>query len=268
MGKAGPGFTIKNYGTAGAANWRTISLGRAAVSVNLGSLRQFVRSTLHFFSYYFLFSRRRIRTARAAGFQLTVRPTVFHPKYFLTSEKFANFISKLDLAGKHVADIGTGSGILALAAARSGAATVVALDVNPNAALSASENARQNGFGDRVFAVCCNLMAAIAPKRQFDVLFSNPPYFAGEPCDLTDRAWHAGPNYRDIRPLFSQAHERLKPDGSLYVMMSSASDLAYLSELVSRAHMRWWPVEEFSIMIEKLVIYEARISDDGGAQTT
>jgi release factor glutamine methyltransferase len=52
--------------------------------------------------------------ARVAG--LTVRPTVFHPRYFLTSEFFANFVSDIDLTGKRVADVGTGSGIFALAA--------------------------------------------------------------------------------------------------------------------------------------------------------
>jgi SAM-dependent methyltransferase len=83
--------------------------------------------------------------ARVAGFRLTVRPTVFHPRYFLTSEFFANFLSDIDLTGKRVADVGTGSGILALAAARAGAASVVALDINPNAAKVAAENAHANG---------------------------------------------------------------------------------------------------------------------------
>jgi release factor glutamine methyltransferase len=77
--------------------------------------------------------------ARVAGFRLTVRPTVFHPRYFLTSEFFANFLSDIDLTAKRVADVGTGSGILALAAARAGAASVVALDINPNAAKVAAE---------------------------------------------------------------------------------------------------------------------------------
>jgi methylase of polypeptide subunit release factors len=39
----------------------------------------------------------------------------------------------LDLGGKQVAEVGTGTGILALAAARAGATTVVAIDINPNA---------------------------------------------------------------------------------------------------------------------------------------
>jgi methylase of polypeptide subunit release factors len=66
---------------------------------------------------------------------------VFHPRYFISSECFAEFIGGLDLSGKHVVDIGTGSGILALAAARAGAENVTATDINPNAALTAAENA-------------------------------------------------------------------------------------------------------------------------------
>jgi ribosomal protein L11 methylase PrmA len=82
-----------------------------------------------------------------------VRPTVFHPRYFISSECFAEFIGRLDLSSKHVVDVGTGSGILTLAAARAGAESVTATDINPNAALTAAENARANGMGDRVTAV-------------------------------------------------------------------------------------------------------------------
>lgn len=126
---------------------------------------------------------------------------MFHPRYFISSECFAEFIGGLDLSGKHVVDIGTGSGILALAAARAGAENVTATDINPNAALTAAENARANGMDDRVTAVCTNLLSALAPRPLFDVILSSPPKHAGEPRDLADRGWHAGPNYRDIAAL-------------------------------------------------------------------
>ncbi len=53
--------------------------------------KQLLRRAIHLLSYHFILKRRRTTVARVAGFRLTVRPTVFHPRYFLTSEFFANF---------------------------------------------------------------------------------------------------------------------------------------------------------------------------------
>src|SRR5438046_5682903 len=132
-------------------------------SVPYGQWRRGLRSTIHFLSYHFILKRRTTRRTRAAGFRMVVRPTVFHPRYFITSEFFASFIGRLDLSGKRVADVGPGSGILALAAARAGAANVTAVDINPNATLTAAENARANGHGDCFIAVCSNLLSAHTP---------------------------------------------------------------------------------------------------------
>jgi release factor glutamine methyltransferase len=221
-----------------------------------GPFRRALRGFIHFFSYHLILSRRSIRVTHAAGFRLTVRPTVFHPRFFISSERFAEFIGGLDLSGKHVVDIGTGSGILALAAARAGAARVTATDINPNAALSAVENAHANGLGDRVSALCTNLLSALAPRPLFDVILSSPPKHAGEPKNLADRGWHAGPQYRDIAALFDQARERLNPGGRLYVMVSSDSDLDLFGKLIDRAGFRARMVYEHSLVIESLIIYE------------
>ncbi len=48
--------------------------------------------------------------------------------------------------GRHIVDLGTGSGIAGLAAARAGAARVVALDRDPRARLCAQLNAELNGL--------------------------------------------------------------------------------------------------------------------------
>src|SRR5215467_3859319 len=229
-------------------------LGRRATQQ--GPFRRCLRRVIHFLAYHLILARARSRIARAAGFRLVVRPTVFHPCYFLSSEYFAEFISPLDLSGKRVLDVGTGSGILALAAARAGAAHVIAADINPNAARTTAENASANGLGDRVSALCSNLLSALAPGPLFDVILSSPPKHPGEPRDLADRGWHAGPDYRDIAALFDQSRERLKPGGSLYVMLSSDSDLNLLGTLVDRAGFHARLVHEQSIFIESLIIYE------------
>jgi release factor glutamine methyltransferase len=218
--------------------------------------RRWMRRAIHFFSYHLILKRRTTRRTRAAGFRLTVRPTVFHPRYFITSEFFASFIAQLDLSGKRVADVGTGSGILALAAARAGAENVTAIDINPAAAMTAAENARTNGLGDRVDAVCSNLLSALAPSGLFDVIISSPPSFPGEPRDIADRAWHAGPDYRDVASLFEQARERLAAGGRLYILLSSDSDLDLFSALITRARFSARLVAERSVLIESLIIYQ------------
>jgi methylase of polypeptide subunit release factors len=195
---------------------------------------------------------------RAAGFQLVVQPTVFHPGWFLTSEFFASYIGRLDLTGKHVADVGTGSGILALAAARAGAASVLAIDINPKAVQSVAENAPANGLGDRVEALCSDLLSQVPAHRKFDVILSSPPSFPGEPRDIADRAWHAGPGYRDLLPLFEQVRTRLSPGGCFFVLLSSDSDLHLLGVLADSAGFNARLVAETSILIESFLLYELR----------
>jgi release factor glutamine methyltransferase len=248
MSRAGGSVDIT--GAAGA----TGALGRGFTPH--GPFRRFLRRFIHFFAYHLILARRRTRITQAAGFRLTVPPTVFHPRYFLSSECFAEFISHLDLSGKRVVDVGTGSGILALAAARAGAENVIAADINPNAAVTAGENARANGVGDQVSALCSDLLSALAPRPLFDVILSSPPKHAGEPRDLADRGWHAGPRYRDVAALFDQSRARLKPEGRLYVMVSSDTDLDLFGKLIDRAGFRAELAHERSIFIESFIIYE------------
>ena len=93
------------------------------------------------------------------------------------------------------------------------------------------------------------------------MIISSPPSFPGKPRDLADRAWHAGANYSDIAALFEQARERLAPRGRLYLLLSSDSDLDYLGTLIEKARFRAHQVDERSIFIESLIIYELRAAD-------
>ena len=218
--------------------------------------RRALRKAIHFASYNFVLNRRSIRTVRADGFRLTVRPTVFHPRYFIASEYFSRFVTQLNLRDLHVLDVGTG--IIALSAARAGAASVLSVDINPNAALSARENAAAHGFADKVAVVCGDLLWPLAPRTQFDVILSNPPFFPEEPIDVADRAWHAGPGYRDIKALFEQGRAHLAPGGRFYLLLSSDSDLALIGSLIEQARFRARLVGRKSLLIESLVLFELR----------
>ncbi len=72
----------------------------------------------HFIGYHVLLKRTDTRLIHIAGFELTIGPTVYDPRFCRASAYFAQFINGLDLSGKTIAGVGTGSGLQALAAAR------------------------------------------------------------------------------------------------------------------------------------------------------
>lgn len=78
-------------------------------------------------------------------------------------------------AGMRVLDVGTGSGILALAAAKLGAASVYCIDNSSVAVESASANASINGLSDRIMVVSGTLDRAEAARLagQFDMVLVN-----------------------------------------------------------------------------------------------
>ncbi|MEV5240174.1 50S ribosomal protein L11 methyltransferase [Streptomyces cinnamoneus] len=164
---------------------------------------------------------------------------MFHPRAFLTSRCFTEFIDGLELCAQRVADVGRGTGILALAAARAGAKKVIASDINPHAARAAAHNAAAKGVGARIAAVCADLLSGLAPRPQFDVIVSNPPYFPGEPLDLADRGVARRAPATGTSPrLLGQARKRLTDDGRLYALFSTHADLAHLGVLIEEAGFR------------------------------
>src|SRR5262249_1376208 len=97
------------------------------------------------------------------------------------------------------------------------------LQLSPTRAKAPAENAHANGLSKPIMVVGSNLLSALTPRPLFDVILSSPPSFAGEPRDVADRAWYAGPNYRDIARLFNQARKRLAFGGCMYVLFSTDS---------------------------------------------
>lgn len=69
-----------------------------------------------------------------------------HPTTSLCLE----WLDSLDLAGKTVIDFGCGSGILAIAALKLGAARAIGIDIDPQAIQASRDNAQRNGVDDRL----------------------------------------------------------------------------------------------------------------------
>lgn len=122
-----------------------------------------------------------------------------------------------------IADIGTGSGAIAVALAHSlSNAHLTALDNSPAALAVARGNAQRNNVASRIRFVESDLLAAVAGEG-FDAIVSNPPYIAAsEVLEAQVRdfepasALFAGPTGLEIyQRLIPEAHAALKADGWL-----------------------------------------------------
>lgn len=130
-----------------------------------------------------------------------------------------------------VADVGTGSGGIAIAVAKHvSAAEVVATDVSGEALKVAKRNRDEHGLTDRIRLVRCDLLDGVEPGQRFDVICSNPPYVSEPEYGELDReireheprgALVAGPTGTEvIGRLLAIAPERLEPGGTLVIELS------------------------------------------------
>ncbi|WP_031508936.1 HemK2/MTQ2 family protein methyltransferase [Streptomyces megasporus] len=130
--------------------------------------------------------------------------------------------------GFRVLDLCTGTGVLAMAALRMGAAEAVALDASPRAVLAARCNALLHRLpmtvrrGDLADAVAD---AEAGEGRRFDVVLANPPYVPSPNPEPPKRGramcWDGGPDGRAVLDrLCGAAPALLKPGGALLLVHS------------------------------------------------
>ncbi|WP_405593117.1 HemK2/MTQ2 family protein methyltransferase [Streptomyces sp. NBC_01190] len=148
-------------------------------------------------------------------------PGVYAPQYDTRAMMRAIRAERLG-PGSSVLDIGTGSGALALYAARTGA-RVTAIDITRRAVVCARLNAAL--AGQRITVRRADLAT---PGRRFDVVISNPPYVP-TPGRLREprgaaRAWDAGHDGRSVVDrICAAAPGMLRPGGVLLMVHSALS---------------------------------------------
>jgi release factor glutamine methyltransferase len=130
------------------------------------------------------------------------------------------------LPGERLLEVGTGTGLIAIHAAR--LTPAIATDMNGRAVRLARENARR--FGVELGLVRCDLMSAL--RGPFDVVAFNPPYIEGQPKDELDRAWHGGDRGAEVAIRFLRDLPRvLSQRGRAYLVLTDTNEEAWLEAM-------------------------------------
>jgi len=97
------------------------------------------------------------------------------------------------VTGRHVIDVASGSGLVAIAAIKAGAATITAYDIDPLAAAAITVNADANGVA--IPAVCTDVLGGLPPDGTDLVLVADAFYerdLAGRVLRFAERSQARG----------------------------------------------------------------------------
>lgn len=175
------------------------------------------------------------------------------PDGVMTPSPYSTFMArempKMD--GYVLADLGTGSGVQALAALRQGAKLVYLLDINPAAVETAHRNARLNGYGNRVVALDSGDMLEPLGNRRVDGIICNPASLPmPKPVQPKYSPYYAGEDGRGmINRLITDSQKYLKRGGAILFVQTSLANLnetrnelwgnGYLHQILARMHLRF-----------------------------
>ena len=160
-----------------------------------------------------------------------------HPRWGVfapTRNEYLELVAQAPLPQpcQRAADIGTGTGVLALILAKRGVPQVLATDLHPAALACAQDNVKRLGLENQV-EVCAH---DLLPPGKFDLLVCNPPWLPGAASSALEAAVY-DPDHRMLRGFLQKARDHMNPNAQAWLILS---DLAEHMQLRTREQLLGW----------------------------
>lgn len=194
---------------------------------------------------------RREREFVFKGIKVKVLPGVFHPGLFISSKILLNFVDEISLEEKSFLELGAGTGIIAILAARKGA-TVYASDISRKAVENIKLNAENNSAKINVFT---SDMFQSIPENQFDYIIINPPYYKKDPLKEEEYAWLCGSNLEFFKSLFGSLSKYIHNSSEVFMILSEVCDIKEIKTIGRQNGFTWNLRMKKRIWAEKNYIY-------------
>jgi len=173
---------------------------------------------------------------------------------YVPAEDSVLLAENVKVKGGRVLDLGTGSGIQALSAARD-ADYVLGIDINPRAVELAARNAKANGISNANF-ILSDLFENV--EGVFDTIIFNPPYLPVNEQGELERAWSGGHLGRVLIDRFiKNVKSHLNPNAIVYILLSSFNEPAHVIKDLRKIGFEVTTLARQSLFFEELLVLRA-----------
>ncbi len=175
-----------------------------------------------------------VYTVMVEGFALVAHPGVFAPDPRYSNSTGMMLRHLPDLHGKDVLDLGCGTGVMSVIAAKRGARRIVAADIDPAALRNTQENIRKHNLEPLVETIISDLFSHVTGV--FDCILANLP--------IWDDLWNVKTTTQDMaREFLKDVGAHCKPGGTVLLAWFSISPVEPLREALAMAG---FPFEEWT----------------------
>lgn len=183
---------------------------------------------------------------------IKVHAEVFPPHLTFSTNILLAFVKKLDLEKKSFLELGCGSGIISLLAAKKGA-VATASDINQTALDYLEMNASKNNL--KLNIIYSDLFDNLG-NQVFDYIIVNPPYYPKTPKNVKERAWFCGENFEYFEKLFVQLPSHLAKNSHCFMILSQDCDIEKIKAIALKKSMTFELVSEKKELVETNYIFK------------
>jgi release factor glutamine methyltransferase len=160
--------------------------------------------------------------------------------------------------GESMLELGTGSGLVSIVAAKAGA-QVVATDQSSLAVQNAKQNVILHKLQNQIEVRQGYLFDPLIPKETFSLIVFNPPYLPGSIQDLDyDPAWTSGTDGRLVTDMFLiQCAQFLEDRGRVLLIQSSLSNPKKTYQILKDQFQKVRVKAQKRFFFEELFLFEA-----------
>ena len=147
-----------------------------------------------------------------------------------------------DCTDKDCLDIGCGTGSIGILLALRGAKSVIGLDWDPKAILTAEQNAKLHGVDDRYQSILSDVYDGLPSGSKFDVITANLPFVkvspTETPLDFVDSSF-VDTNFQSNKMFIKGLKDHLKPGGSVYFAQSNFGNYGDMIAMADACGFDW-----------------------------